>query len=79
MKSSVKLDTLPSMLLFITKCPEILLLCVFFCLQAEHFRSLSKNPVISSLSASEGLDSNSKKSVEVELYCTVCGVEKVRL
>ena len=38
---------------------------------------LSEEPVISSLLAFEGLDSNGKKSVEVDLYCNVCNVNKV--
>ena len=36
-----------------------------------------KEPVISSLSVFEGLDSNGGRSVEVDLYCTVCAVNKV--
>lgn len=49
----------------------------FFIVQSEHFHSLSKEPVIASVSGFEGLDSQGKRSVEVELYCTVCGVDKV--
>ena len=56
---------------------SILLCSVISCLQSEHFHSLSKDPVISSLSAFEGIDNNGKRSVEVAIYCTICGVEKV--
>lgn len=48
-----------------------------FVMQSKYFHSLSKEPVVSSLSVSEGLDSNGGKSVEVELYCNVCGTDKV--
>lgn len=56
---------------------HLLLLRLFLAMQSEHFHSLSKEPVISSLSVFEGLDGNSRRSVEVDLYCTVCGVDKV--
>lgn len=48
-------------------------------MQSDYFHSLSKEPVISSLSVFEGLDSNGGRSVEVDLYCTVCGMDKVRV
>lgn len=47
--------------------------------QSEYFHGLSKEPVISTLSACEALDSSGGKALEVELYCTINGVEKVPL
>lgn len=44
---------------------------------SEHFHALSKEPLISSLSAREGLDNNSRNSVQVDLYCTICGTDKL--
>lgn len=48
-------------------------------LQSEYFLSLALKPIISSLSAYEGLDSIGGKSLEVDLYCTVNGKDKVEI
>ncbi len=45
--------------------------------QSDYFRGLSKDPVISSLSVYEELDSSGEKALNLELYCTVRGKDKV--
>lgn len=51
--------------------------CCFLPLQSEYFHGLSKEPVISSLSAHKTLDSGGGQAITVDLYCTVNGVQKV--
>ena len=51
---------------------------MFLCSQSEYFHELSLEPVISSLVAHEGVDSNGGHSIHVDLHCTVNGVERVR-
>ena len=51
---------------------------MFVCSQSEYFHELSLEPVISSLIAHEGVDSNGGRSIHVDLRCTVNGVERVR-
>ena len=51
--------------------------CYFLPLQSEYFHGLSKEPVISSLSAHETLDSSGGQAITVDLYCTINGIQKV--
>ena len=51
---------------------------MFIYSQSEYFHELSLEPVISSLVAREGVDSNGGRSIHVDLHCTVNGVERVR-
>ncbi len=48
-------------------------------IQSEYFLGMAMKPTIASFSAYEGLDSSGGKSVEVELYCTVNGMDKVKM
>lgn len=45
--------------------------------QSDYFKGLSNDPIISSLAAYEGFDSNGGKCVEVSLHCTIHGKDKV--